>query len=228
MSSLFSLTDVHYDYRASDQIVNALAGVTVEIPKAQVICLSGPSGSGKSTLLNVLGLLDKPRTGKFLFDGRDVGFLPEKEKEQIRLHRLGFVFQSFNLFPTLTAEENVEYFLIKQGVPRAERKRRVEEALAAVGIVEQRAKRPDRMSGGQRQRVAIARTLAKKPDVILADEPTASLDQRNGREVMEVLKSSSRSFGVGIVIASHDPMVIEKSDRNIRMEDGRVLEGAYH
>ena len=225
---LFEIRDVRYDYRASGQVVSALAGVTLDLPRGQVVCLSGPSGSGKSTLLNLLGLLDVPKAGEMVFDGKPTTKLSEREKEKLRLHRLGFVFQAFNLFPTLTAEENVEYFLVKQGVPRAERRRRVEEALAAVGILDQRRKRPHQMSGGQRQRVAIARTLAKKPDLILADEPTASLDQRNGRELMEVLRGLRERFALSVVIASHDPMVIEKADRNVRMEDGRVKEGAYH
>lgn len=223
---LFSAKDIHYTYRLEGQAVRALNGVSLDLPTGKVVCLSGPSGSGKSTLLNLMGLLDKPTQGELYFAGQKMSSLKESEREAIRLFQMGFVFQSFNLFPALTAEENVEYFLVKQKLAKKERGERVKEALTAVGIWDQRKKFPHQMSGGQRQRVAVARTLAKKPKVILADEPTASLDQKNGREVIDVFKRLSREFGLAVIVASHDAMVMEQADHNVRMIDGTIGEGA--
>lgn len=227
-TSVFEVKGLHYSYRLAEQEVQALAGVDLEIKMGELVCLSGPSGSGKSTLLNLMGMLDIPDKGSIFFNGINVSSAPEKEKEQLRLHQMGFVFQTLNLFPTLSAEENVEYFLVKQGVAKSKRKALVESSLQAVGIYGQRKKRPDRMSGGQRQRVAIARALAKQPRVILADEPTASLDQKTGREVMNVFRSLTTSYDLAIVIASHDPMVFENVDRNIHLVDGKLEEGLLH
>lgn len=150
--------------------------------------------------------------------------LSERERNRIRRHEIGFVFQSFQLFPTLTAAENVEYFLIQQGVEPATRRERVREALDAVGLWERRDHRPLELSGGQRQRVALARAAAKKPRLILADEPTASLDQRTGREIVDLLARINREQGTTLLVASHDPMVLERSPRTIRLQDGRVLQ----
>jgi len=222
MSSLFQIQDLHYRYRLDGQWVPALNGVNAEIATGIVTCLSGPSGSGKSTLLNLLGLLDQPASGELSFQGQSVAALSEGAKEKLRLFQLGFIFQAFNLFPALSAEENVEYFLTKQGVTAGDRKARVRDSLEAVGVLDQAKKRPNQMSGGQRQRVAIARALAKQPKVILADEPTASLDRKNGQSVVELLKTLSRERGLSVVIASHDPLVLDQADARIDLRDGRL------
>lgn len=224
-ANIFSLDKVNYSYWLGEHEVHALKTLSVDLKANQMTCLSGPSGSGKSTLLNLLGLLDSPKTGKFHFQGKDMLSLSEAEKEKLRLFELGFIFQAFNLFPTLTVAENVEYFVIRQKVAAKERKERVSSALEAVGLFDQKNKFPNQMSGGQRQRVAIARAIAKKPKVILADEPTASLDQENGRKIIELLKESCKTFGLTAIIASHDPMVISAADQGIRIKDGKIQEG---
>jgi putative ABC transport system ATP-binding protein len=218
--NVFEMNDLSYRYHFEGQLVPALNGVSGRIEPGKLTCLSGPSGSGKSTLLNLLGLLDKPSSGKLIFQGRDTSAMSERERENARLFDLGFIFQSFNLFPVLNARENVEYFLIKQGIPPAKRKELVESSLRAVGIWDQSEKRPNQMSGGQRQRVAIARALAKNPKVILADEPTASLDQKNGKEVIRILRQLSKDRNLTVLIASHDGMVIESADINVKLRDG--------
>ncbi len=221
-NSIFHVEGLSYSYRLGEETIEALQSIETSIPSGRLVCLSGPSGSGKSTLLNLFGLLDKPKSGKLFFKGQDVNRLSEKEKEKARLFDLGFIFQSFNLFPTLTAEENVEYFLHRQGLSKLKRRERVDEALKMVGIEGQKKKFPHQMSGGQRQRVAIARALAKKPSVILADEPTASLDQANGKQVIQILKEGCRQFGLSAIVASHDGMVLESADDNIRLRDGKI------
>ncbi len=220
--TLFRIHNVHYRYKLDGQWVPALNGVDAAITSGRVTCLSGPSGSGKSTLLNLLGLLDAPASGELTFQNRNVVEMSERERERLRLHELGFIFQSFNLFPALSAEENVEYFLAKQGVATADRKARTRDALSAVGILDQAKKRPNQMSGGQRQRVAIARALAKRPKVVLADEPTASLDRKNGQEVVSILKTLSRERGLTVLIASHDNLVLDEADVALKLRDGRV------
>ena len=174
-------------------------------------------------MLNLLGLIETPQNGDIHFQGKSLKHLSELEKNDIRRHHLGFIFQSFHLINVLSAYENVEYFLIRQGIEKQEREKRVIEALARVGLSEHMMKKPLEMSGGQRQRVAIARALAKKPQVIIADEPTASLDQKNGHEVINILKELSIQEGTTILIASHDPMVIESATHVIRLQDGSLV-----
>lgn len=222
--SLYQARNLNFYYHLGEEKIPALKNVAVEIPKEGLSCLSGPSGSGKTTLLNVLGLIEDFSEGEVFFEGRDLKHLSEIDRNHIRRHKIGFIFQTFQLFPTLSAAENVEYFLTRQGVVATERKQRVEESLNAVGLWEHRSKRPLQMSGGQRQRVAIARAIAKRPQVIIADEPTASLDQKTGREVMEILKKFNREKGVGIIVSSHDTMVHGFADRIIRLRDGLLQE----
>jgi ABC-type lipoprotein export system ATPase subunit len=197
--------------------------VDLQLERGGFYCLAGPSGSGKTTLLNLLGMIENIQTGSLLLDGTDLAALSETEKNHIRRFRLGFVFQTFNLFPVLRAEENVEYFLHRQGVPAAERKQRVSDALNAVGLEAHRRKRPAEMSGGQRQRVAIARALAKQPDVIIGDGPTASLDQETGKGIIDTLASLSRDSGVTMILSSHDPMVLARAQHVITLRDGRIV-----
>lgn len=222
---LFQVNDLRFDYALGGQNVAALRGVSFSIERKDLVCLTGPSGSGKTTLLNVLGLIEPIQKGDVKFAGRSYQGLTEAEKNKIRRHQIGFIFQSFQLFPVLTAEENVEYFLARQGIARADRKARVEEALKAVGLWEKhRSKKPLEMSGGQRQRVAVARAIAKKPEVIIADEPTASLDQKTGRELMELFTDLNHSIGATFIVSSHDPMVREFLPRQIRLIDGQLMQ----
>jgi ABC-type lipoprotein export system ATPase subunit len=170
-------------------------------------------------------LIEPIQKGDVRFAGKSYQGLTEAEKNTIRRHQIGFIFQSFQLFPVLTAEENVEYFLARQGIARTDRKARVEEALKAVGLWEKhRTKKPLEMSGGQRQRVAVARAIAKKPEVIIADEPTASLDQKTGRELMELFTDLNRTIGATFIVSSHDPMVREFLPRQIRLIDGQLMQ----
>lgn len=223
--SLYRCNSLFFKYHLGGQWVHAVNGVSLEVQKGDFVCLTGPSGSGKSTLLNLLGLIEPVQEGEIHFDGISLASLAEREKNSLRRFRLGFVFQTFNLLEVLNAEENVEYFLVQQGLPLKERKARVERALKNVELWEHRHKRPNEMSGGQRQRVAIARSLAKNPDVILADEPTASLDQKTGSETMRIFKKLNDSENVTIITASHDPMVFDYAKRIVKMVDGRLMEG---
>ncbi len=219
-SHLYTIRDLRFSYPLEEQRVQALRDVTLTIEKGEFACLSGPSGSGKTTLLNILGLIESVQEGLVLFQDQELKALSEREKNRIRRYKIGFVFQSFQLFPVLRADENVEYFLTRQGIPRKERSRRVDEALDAVGLREHRAKRPLEMSGGQRQRVALARAIAKRPEVIIADEPTASLDQNTGRGIMEIFKRMNDEKHVTVIVSSHDPMVHAFAPRRLEMKDG--------
>lgn len=221
-ASLYEVRDAHFSYRLGELRAPALNGVTLDIARGDFVCLSGPSGSGKTTLLNLLGLIEPVQEGSVALGGRSVRALTERERNRIRRYQIGFVFQTFQLFPVLRADENVEYFLSRQRLSRDIRRERVRSALEVVGIWEHRHKRPSEMSGGQRQRVAVARALAKQPDVIIADEPTANLDQATGRGVMEVFSELNLEQGVTLLMSSHDPMVQDFARRQIRLVDGRI------
>lgn len=222
-NTVYSCEKISFDYQMGEQKLRALKDCDLKITKGDFIVFCGPSGSGKSTLLNLLGLIESPQMGEIFFQGKSLKTLSEAEKNHLRRHQLGFVFQSFHLINVLTAYENVEYFLIRQGVAKTEITQRTTEALARVGLSEHAHKKPLEMSGGQRQRVAIARALAKKPQVIIADEPTASLDQKNGKEIIAILKELSLREGTTILVASHDPMVIESASHVIRLQDGSLV-----
>lgn len=224
MAALYDVKGLGFDYPLGKQRVPALRNIDLEISPGDFVCIAGPSGSGKSTLLNVLGLIEPVQQGTVQFENQDLADLGDREKNRIRKFHLGFVFQQFHLIPVLNAQENVEYFLTRQRLPRSERKERVREALAAVDLLEHQTKRPNEMSGGQRQRVAIARAIAKHPHVIIADEMTASLDQANGRAVMELIRTLNHEKGVTVIMASHDPMVLEMVDKIVRLRDGSVVE----
>lgn len=219
---IFRCRDLTFSYRLGGQRIPALRGVSLDIEKGAFVCFTGPSGSGKSTLLNLLGLIEPVQGGELLFDGKSFGGLEERERNRLRRHKLGFVFQSFHLIEVLDAFENVAFFLARQGVARQEREARTEEALRAVGLWEHRLKRPGEMSGGQRQRVAVARAIAKRPDVVIADEPTASLDQENGRQIIELLRQMSAARGVTVLVSSHDPMVRSYATDERRLVDGKL------
>lgn len=219
---ILSCRDVSFSYALGRQHIPALRGVSLAINKAEFVCFTGPSGSGKSTLLNILGLIEPVQGGEVLFEGRNLAQLSERERNALRRYKLGFVFQSFHLIEVLSAAENVEFFLARQGILRAERDKRVEESLRAVGLWDFRHQRPGELSGGQRQRVAVARALAKRPDIVIADEPTASLDQDNGRQVMQLLRQMSEERGVTVLVSSHDPMVQSFATRQYRLMDGKL------
>jgi len=223
MSVLFSGRGIAFEYRMGTQSVPALDGVDLDLERGGFYCLAGPSGSGKTTLLNLLGLIETMQGGRLLFDGTDLATITEKEKNHIRRYRIGFVFQTFNLFPVLRAEENVEYFLHRQGVAAGERVERVEQALKAVDLWAHRRKRPAEMSGGQRQRVAIARALAKRPDVIIGDEPTASLDQETGKGIIDTLADLNSNSGLTVILSSHDSMVLARARNVVTLRDGRIV-----
>lgn len=220
---LYRINDVHFSYWLGKQKVHALQGITLDIPQNSIVCFSGPSGSGKTTLLNILGLIEPVQIGSVIFDEEDLTTLSEAQKNTLRRYQIGFIFQQFLLFPVLTAQENVEYFLARQGVSPLERHHIAKKALESVGLWSHREKKPLEMSGGQRQRVAIARAIAKRPRVIIADEPTASLDQHTGREIMELLVELSREQSVSVIIASHDTMVHAYAKQHHQIRDGHLI-----
>jgi putative ABC transport system ATP-binding protein len=210
-------------YMLGDQVLWALRDVSLTIEEGVFLAIAGPSGSGKSTLLNLVGCLDTPTRGKVVLDGHDTGTATPNQLAALRARMIGFIFQTFNLFPVLTAEENVEYPLLQfPELDRNERRERVARALDVVKLAEYAGHRPNQLSGGQRQRVAIARALATRPRLILADEPTANLDHTTGEEILELMKDVNRRQGTTFVFSTHDKKVIAKADRLVRIEDGRL------
>jgi len=210
-------------YRQGKHEVRALDDVTLDIAPGEFTVLAGPSGSGKTTLLNLIGALDVPTSGQVIVEGHDLGSLGGRALSNLRLRRIGFVFQSYNLIPVLTAYENAEYVLLLQNVPAAERRAKVTELLAAVGLEGLAQRRPSELSGGQQQRVAVARALAGSPALVLADEPTANLDSKTGAALMDLMHQLCHERGVTFLFSSHDGMVIDRAERLIRLEDGRVI-----
>jgi len=210
-------------YREGKTELRALHGVDLDVRAGELTLLMGPSGSGKTTLLSILGCILRATEGKLELLGEDVGALPESELPRIRREAIGFVFQGFNLFPTLTALENVELSLDVRGTRGAAAKKRAGELLNEVGLLEKAQSFPADLSGGQKQRVAIARALAGNPPILLADEPTAALDSTSGRTVIELLQRLAREDGRAVVIVTHDPRVLTFGNRIIYLEDGRIL-----
>jgi putative ABC transport system ATP-binding protein len=210
------------EYAMGRTVVKALCGVSLEIARGEFLCIAGPSGSGKTTLLNLIGCLDKPTSGRILIEGQDVSKLSPKELAWVRRRRLGFVFQTFNLVPVLTAYENIELPLLLLGVGAAERRRRVYALLEALGISELAHHRPDEMSGGQQQRVSIARALITEPALVLADEPTANLDSETGKAIIELMHELNKTHGTTFVFSTHDPKVMARASRLIHIRDGII------
>jgi putative ABC transport system ATP-binding protein len=219
---LVELENVVKDYRLGKAIIPALRGVSLAIEQGEFLCIAGPSGSGKTTLLNLIGCLDRPTSGKVRLEGRDVTSLSAHELALIRRRRIGFVFQTFNLIPVLSAYENVEFPLFLRGVPAGERRRRVGQVLEAVGLERVARHRPDELSGGQQQRVAVARALVTEPALVLADEPTANLDSATGEEIIELMHGINREQGTTFIFSTHDPQVMERASRAVRLRDGRL------
>jgi putative ABC transport system ATP-binding protein len=222
------MSDLIYDLRdvgRSYGNVHALRGIDLRIDRGELLAIVGPSGSGKTTLLQLLGGLDRPTTGSIVFEGRDLATLPQSELTALRLRTIGFVFQQFNLIPTLTAAENVELALGPAGVRGDIRRARVQELLEAVGLGDRLDHLPTQLSGGEQQRVAIARALANDPDVILADEPTGNLDSTTGDDILSFLQSLNADQGRTIVVITHDALVAARATRTVRLKDGAVEQG---
>jgi putative ABC transport system ATP-binding protein len=216
------LSEITRVFRMGDQEVRALNAVTLDIASGEYVSIMGPSGSGKSTLLNVIGLLDRPDSGRYELDGSNVTDLSETERAQVRREKIGFVFQSFHLVPRLTAAENIELPLILEGIAADQRNSRVEAALDAFDLRDRARHRPAELSGGQRQRVAIARATILRPTALLADEPTGNLDHRIGAEVMALLESLQQA-GTTLIVVTHDRELGARAQRHIAMRDGEVV-----
>ncbi len=223
MSGIVELRQVEKIYGQDGVEVKALRGVDLELSSGEFTAVAGPSGSGKSTLLNIIGGLDRPSSGSVKIDGREIGSLGHAALSRLRLRRIGFVFQSFNLLPVLTAMENAEYVLLLRGVPAAERHRRVQELLARVGLSGMENRFPRELSGGQQQRVAIVRAVVAEPALVLADEPTANVDSETAVGLLDVMERLSDERGVTFLFSTHDPRVMERARRLIRLEDGRIV-----
>jgi len=219
---LYRVESINFSYLLGNQKVEAIQDLNLEIPKSALVTISGPSGSGKSTLLNILGLIEPVQEGKVYFQDEEIGQMSEGRKNQLRKFDIGFIFQQFHLIPVLTAEENVKYFLARQNLSKSEIKERSADSLNAVGLWEHRMKKPSQLSGGQKQRVAIARAIAKRPAVIIGDEPTASLDQKTGHEIMEILAGLVARKESSVILTTHDAMVQSFSTQNFHIQDGRV------
>ncbi len=223
MDAVLRLEGVTRQYLLGKTIVHALRGVDLVVHNGEIIALMGPSGSGKSTMLHILGALDTPTSGTALIDGIDITSLPERKLTQLRGQRIGFVFQTFNLVPTLSAQLNVELPMIFQRVPRRTRAMRARTLLTRVGLGNRFSHRPNELSGGERQRVAIARALANDPEIIIADEPTGNLDSESGGKILERLAGLSHDDGKTVIIATHDPDAAAVAGRIVRLKDGRVI-----
>ena len=220
---LIQVVDVSKKYRLGDQWVDALRHVSLNIEDGVFLAIAGPSGSGKSTLLNLIGCIDTPTEGQIIIDGADVSGRTPDQLADLRARTIGFIFQTFNLLPVLSAEENVEYPLLHfREIRPDERRKRIHDMLELVGLSAHAKHRPNQLSGGQRQRVAIARALVTRPRIILADEPTANLDSKTGEGILQLMKDINRTFKTTFVFSTHDKKVIAKADRLVRIEDGRI------
>jgi putative ABC transport system ATP-binding protein len=217
------LKNVARTYRLDAVDVPALVDIDLVILPDRFTVISGPSGSGKTTLLNLIGCIDRPDQGSIMVGGKPVQTMSDDVLSDFRAKRLGFVFQNFNLLPVLTAYENIEYPLLLARMAKPQRRSRVRALLAAVGLENFGGHRPGQLSGGQRQRVAVARALARKPELVLADEPTANLDSKTGTEIIELMRRMQRDYHVSFVFSSHDPKVLEAADDAVHIHDGRIV-----
>jgi putative ABC transport system ATP-binding protein len=223
-TALLSARSISKSYRLGAALVPAIRDVSLDVRPGEFVAIRGPSGSGKTTLLNLLGLLDAPDTGEVRIDGQAAADLSENAKSDLRRDRFGFVFQTFNLVPVLSSEENVAYPVALAGLGAADRRTRARELLGAVGLGDKGDVRPDLLSGGQRQRVAIARALANRPAVVFADEPTANLDSKTADEILDLMRRLNEEREVAFFFATHDPRVVERARRVISLTDGRIVE----
>ena len=214
--------DLWKTYPQEPDPVHAVSGVSLEIARGEFLAMAGPSGSGKTTLLNMLGGLTRPTKGEIWIADRELAQLSDKALARLRLESIGFVFQAYNLLPVLTALENAEFSLLLRGVPKEERRRRVEELFVKIGMDGLEDRRPGRLSGGQQQRVAVARAVVGEPALVLADEPTANLDSHASDDLLGVMEDLNRDLGITFVFATHDPRVMERAHRLIRLVDGAI------
>lgn len=219
---MIEIRDLEKVYQMGEETVAALAGVSLTISRGEHVAIIGPSGSGKSTLMNIIGGLDRPTRGDYRFDGEDISGFDDDDLANFRCRRIGFVFQSFQLLPRLTALQNVELPMVYAGLPPAERRARAASLLERVGLGARTGHRPTQMSGGQQQRVAIARALANAPDLLLADEPTGALDSATGRDVLELFRTLNAE-GLTLVLVTHDQKVADQAHRRVTFQDGRIL-----
>lgn len=218
---VITLRNITRDFPLGTEIVKVLKGISLGVKRGQYVALMGPSGSGKSTLMNLLGCLDTPTSGEYILNGHDVSSLEDSELAEIRNKEIGFVFQTFNLLPRITALQNVALPMIYAGMGLSERMRRAEEALVSVGLADRMGHRPNQLSGGQRQRVAIARALVNHPSIILADEPTGNLDSKTSIEIMQLFQKIYEQ-GNTIIIVTHEEDIAEHAHRIIRLRDGQI------
>ncbi len=222
MAAIVKLKEVTKVYQDGKVAVSALRGVDLELQKGEFVAVAGPSGSGKTTLLNIIGGLDKPTTGNVFLEEKPLGAMSRGELSRLRLHRIGFIFQSYNLVPVLTAYENAEFVLLLQKRPGEERRKRVVNLLEEVGLSGLENRFPREMSGGQQQRVAIARSIASEPALVLADEPTANVDSQTAAELLDLMEKLNQENEVTFLFSTHDPAVMERARRLIRLKDGRI------
>ena len=213
---------LHKTYSENGVPVHALQGIDVSVQSGEFLVIAGPSGSGKTTWLNLIGALDKPSSGRILFDQEDLASKSKSELASLRLRKIGFIFQAYNLIPVLTAIENVEFTMMLLSVPEKERRERSLSVLRELGIAELADKRPNEMSGGQQQRVAIARAIVTNPSLMLADEPTANLDSATGAALLDLMERMNKQRNITFIFSSHDPQVIERGRRVLLLHDGRV------
>ncbi len=218
---MIELQQIERNFEVGDEIVHALAQVDLQIPDGDYISVMGPSGSGKSTLLNVLGLLDRPSSGRYLLDGIETTEQKEEQRAALRRERVGFVFQAFHLVPRLSAADNIGLPMMLAGIAPKQRERRVQQVLESLDLQDRAHHRPDQLSGGQRQRVAIGRAIIMQPGLLLADEPTGNLDEHSGLEVINLLEKLNAE-GITLMIVTHDPDIGGRAKRRIRMHDGRI------
>jgi putative ABC transport system ATP-binding protein len=211
-------------YQDGDATVHALDNIALTVAEGEFLSLSGPSGSGKTTLLNLIGALDTPTSGTIVCCGAELQSLSRAQKTTLRLTQLGFIFQSYNLIPVLSAQENVEFCMQLQGLPAAERASRAREALQRVGLSGLEKRRPGELSGGQQQRVAVARAIASQPRLILADEPTANLDSHTAESLLDLMADMNRDLGITFIFSTHDRLVMDYAHRIVQLRDGRIVE----
>lgn len=225
MEKIFETSNLSKVYGEIEELkFKALDSVNLTIEKGEFVSIVGPSGSGKSTLLNLISGLDEPTNGEIRISGKELGKMKQSDLSDFRRDHIGFIFQSYNLIPVLTVKENVEYVMVLQGVSESKRHERVLEVLKEVGLEGKENRFPKELSGGQQQRVAVARAIASKPDIILADEPTANLDSQTGKDLVEMMRKLNEDHGITFVFSTHDPIIMERAKRLIVLKDGKISE----
>lgn len=224
-STIISIKDVSKTYREKNSRVEtaALDHITLNIEEGDFVAIAGPSGSGKTTLLNIIGALDNATSGEVIIENTPLSTLSPSQLAELRLKKIGFVFQAYNLIPTLTALENAEYVALLQGMPKNERRKEALSALKDLGLANLENRKPGELSAGQQQRVAIARAILAKPKIVLADEPTANLDSKTGAELIDLMKLMSKNLNITFIFATHDKMVMEKAQTLIQLHDGKII-----